>query len=232
MSFSISQQAYDGPLHLLLELIEKRALAIKDVSLAQVTDEYVAYLNMHEPPVEELADFLLIATRLLLIKSHELLPKEAELEEESLPSLATQLQLYKLFVGLADVIDEVQQSTKQSFARAHAEVKKLEGFILPETCTTAALAQALSDLLRQLEPFFQLQQAAIERVVSVKERLSEIHDVLVSRSRIFFRDIIGFGRSKVDIVVSFLALLELVKQRSVHVLQQDAFGEIEISKKV
>lgn len=230
MSFEVTLEKYAGPLHLLLELIEKRALPITEVSLAQVTDDYVTHINAHEPPPEELADFLLVATRLLLMKSHEILPREEELFEESSQSLASQLQLYQLFCKAADLIDRQQQLSARSFGRTQADVIKPEGLVLPDGVTTQSLAQAFWGLLKHLEPFFRLQQAAIERVVSVKERLKEIHDALLTRSRLVFHEMIGSGRSKVDIVVSFLALLELVKQRTVHVMQSDVFGDIEIKR--
>lgn len=230
MSFEVQQESYSGPLHVLLELIEKKELPITNVSLAQVTDDYVTYVNQHEPPPEELADFLLIATRLLLMKSHEILPKEEELLEESSGSLASQLQLYQLFVRAADLIDTTHQNDKYSFGRQQADVVKQEGFALPDGLDATHLSQAFATLLTYLEPLFRLQQTAMERVMSVKERLKEIHDALLSRSHLVFRDVIGSAKSKVDIVVSFLALLELVKQRTIHVMQTDVFGDIDIKR--
>ncbi len=230
MPFEVTTERYSGPLHLLLELIESREMPITDVSLAQVTDDYVSYVNAHEPPSEELADFLLIATRLLLIKSHEILPRDEEIFEEAAESLASQLELYQLFVNAADLIDARQQQAYRSFERAQADVVKADAFVLPDGVSAQTIEQAFVGLLKHLEPFFQLQQAAIERVVSVKERLREIHDALLSRSRLVFADVIGSGRSKVDIVVSFLALLELVKQKTVHVMQSNPFGDIEIKR--
>src|SRR3989339_270893 len=94
--FEVSLEKYSGPLQLLLELIQKEELPITEVSLARVTEDYLNYMSQHEVPTEELADFLVIASRLLLIKSRAILPQpEEEQEEES--SLALQLRLYKLF---------------------------------------------------------------------------------------------------------------------------------------
>lgn len=230
MSFEVTLDKYSGPLHLLLELIEKRELPITEISLAQVTGDYLMYVNTHEPPPEELADFLMVATRLLLMKSQEILPREEILLEESSNSLASQLQLYKIFAQAADLIDKQQQSGAYSFGRPQADVVRPEGFVLPEGLGTQSLQQSFLSLLKYLEPFFRLQQTVIERVVSVKERLKEIHDALLSRSHMMFRDVIGSGRSKVDVVISFLALLELVKQRTVHVMQSDTFSDIEIKR--
>ena len=92
------------------------------------------------------------------------------------------------------------------------------------------LHDAFAGLLKRLEPFFRLQTAALERVISVKERLREIHDAILSRTKMTFRQIAQAGKSKVDVVVSFLALLELVKQRAVQVVQSGVFDEIEITR--
>jgi segregation and condensation protein A len=230
MSFEIELEKYKGPLQLLLELIEKQELPITDVSLAKVTDDYLAYINTHEPSMQELADFLVVATRLLLIKSRELLPKDEQVEEEAHTSLAAQLQLYKLFSEAAGLIDAQHQNTERSFARAQADVVKPDKFILPEGMSVMNLEIAFLYLLKRLEPFFRIKQATIERVATVKERLKEIHDAILSRARTTFRDLISGGRSKVDIVVSFLALLELVKQRSIHAVQSESFSDIEIKK--
>ncbi|MBM5789896.1 hypothetical protein FJZ23_02300 [Candidatus Parcubacteria bacterium] len=230
MSFEVTLEQYAGPLHLLLDLIERKRLPITEVSLARVTDEYLSYVDAHEPPPEELADFLVVAARLMLIKSHEILPREELLEEGSVATLAAQLELYKLFVRAADILDARQQSPERSFVRAQADALKPEGFVFPEGLTALSLAGAFGSLLKHLAPFFRLQQAAVERIVTVKERLREIHDALLTRARLTFRDLIGQGRSKVDIVVSFLALLELVKQKTVRAVQSAHFGEIEVKR--
>ena len=85
-------------------------------------------------------------------------------------------------------------------------------------------------MLKKLEPFFKLQQSAIERVVSVKERLQEIHGAILARAKLSFKELAAKGASKVDVVVSFLALLELVKQRTVTVVQSGSFDDIEIHR--
>ncbi len=230
MGFEVKTSTYSGPLQLLLELIEKRQMPITEVSLAQVTDDYVAYVNAHEPMAEELADFLLVATRLLLIKSHEILPRQEELPEETSTSLAQQLQLYQIFAKAADLLHAQQQSENRCFERLEPDAIKPEGLILPSDFTLDSLERSFAHLLKRLEPFFHLGQAAMERVISVKERLKEIQEVFLTRSQLVFREMIGSGRSKVEIVVSFLALLELIKQQTVHVMQSNPFGDIEIKR--
>ncbi len=230
MAFEVQSEQYSGPLQLLLELIEKEQLPITDVSLARITDDYLKYVEVHEPPPLELADFLVIATRLLLIKSHAILPRDEILETENETSLAAQLKLYKIFSEAAGALDIIHQNSKLSFGRACPDVLKAESFVLPQGISLETIQQSFERLLKQLEPFFRIQQAAIERVMSVKERLHQIQEALLSRSRFFFHEFVKSGQSKVDIVVSFLAVLELVKQRSVSVIQSQPFSDIELKR--
>ena len=230
MSFEVKLEAFDGPLHLLLEIIEAEDLPITEVSLSEVTDSYLAYIDQHTVPTEELADFLIVATRLLLLKSRAILPMEVEAEEEDPSTLALQLRLYKEFVDASKKLEALFDEPVGSFPRAKAAIVKAGEMQVHERLTAEALKESFNVLLKRLEPFFKLQQAAIERVVSVKERLREIHDAILARASMTFKDIVGKGKSRVDVVVSFLALLELVKQRVVHVVQDDAFNDIEIKR--
>lgn len=229
MAFEVKLEKFDGPLHILLELISKEELPITEVSLASVTDAYLNYINSQDVPTTELADFLVVATKLLLIKSQAILPVEIEPEEDP-STLATQLRLYKEFTDASEHVKRLFESVDESFGRVHADVVKSEFVEIPEGLTTMSLRESFLFLLRRLEPFFKLQQAAIERVVSVEERLNEIRDAVLSRATITFQQFASAGKSKVDIVVSFLALLELVKQRVVKTVQSGAFRDIEIKR--
>ncbi len=229
MNFEVQLETFDGPLHLLLELIESQELPITEVSLSQVTDTYLEHINNHPVPPSELADFLVVATRLLLLKSREILPIEVEDEEEDVSNLALQLRLYKEFVEASKHLEELFERPECSFQRAKADVVKVEELQVDEGLNQITLEHAFQRLLKRLEPFFKLQQTAMERVVSVKERLREIHDAVLSRSRLMFKDVIGKGESKVDVVVSFLALLELVKQGTISAVQKKTFNDIEIT---
>ena len=229
MAFEVKLETFDGPLHVLLELIQAQELPITQVSLAHVTEKYLEYMNVHEVPPAEMADFLVVATKLLLLKSQAILPIEVQPEEDP-STLALQLRLYKEFVDASRTLEERFNSQMCSFERSMPDVVKLD---LSEVVTNLSkddLREAFSNLLKRLEPFFKLQTAALERVVSVKERLREIHDAILSRTKMTFREIASAGKSKVDVVVSFLALLELVKQRMVHVIQSGVFHEIEIKR--
>ncbi len=230
MSFEVKLAKFDGPLHVLLELIQNSKLPITEVSLASVTDDYLRYLDEQDVPVSELADFLVIATRLLLIKSQAILPVPQDEEQEDASTLALQLRLYQEFVEASKQIEALYDRAQRSFERAMPDVVKPEGVEIPVGLSGGVLHSAFQGLLRRLEPFFRLQEATMERVVSVQERLREIHEAILSKAKLTFAQFAGSGRSRVDVVVSFLALLELVKQRIVHVIQTDTFHDIEIKR--
>lgn len=232
MSFSVRQDTFDGPLHLLLELIEKEELPITDVSLAKVTDDYVAYVNAHDVPSEELADFLVIATRLLLIKSRAILPVLVVEEQEDAGKLALQLRMYREFAEATKGLEQLWAAGQVMYARkpVSARAAAVVTFAPPPGVDLASMEKLFRVLLKKLEPFFSLQQHAMERVVSVQERMKHIRSVILERARLTFADVMKGAANKVDVVVSFLALLELMKQRVVNVVQGETFDEIHIRR--
>ncbi len=230
MSFQVTQEKFSGPLHLLLELVEKEELPITELSLAKVTEEYLAHVNAQEVPPEELADFLVIATRLLLIKSRAILPALGVEEEEDAGKLALQLRMYREFAEATKGVEALWNGGHVMFAREKTSVPKVVGFLPPAGVDTSAMEKAFRMLLKKLEPFFALQEHALERVVSVQERIKQIRSVILERARLTFGDMVKGSASKVEVVVSFLALLELMKQRVVGVVQGGAFDEIHITR--
>jgi segregation and condensation protein A len=227
--FEVELDKFSGPLQLLLELIEQEELPITEVSLAQVTDDFLKYINTHKVPAEELADFLIVATRLLLIKSKAILPTLEFDEEEDTSKLALQLKMYKEFVNASKGIEELFMAPAYLFAREKQVQLQKEEFAPPENATDIEMVRTFKALLKRLEPFFSLQQESMERVVSVHQRIGELREAILERSRMTFRQAVKGAKSKVDVVVSFLALLELVKQQIVSVSQDKTFSDINIS---
>ena len=225
MPFDVALQQFSGPLQLLLELIEAEKLPITEISLAHVTDAYLQHLNTHEVPTEELADFLVVATRLLYIKSRTILPLLPQ-EDEEASDLSAQLRMYQVFVGAARQMEELFLSPAHMFERERAPLDRAPVFLPPTNVRAELLRETFLSVLKRLEPFFALRESSLERVISVQQRMEEIRSAILERSRLTFRDMVQGARSKVDVVVSFLALLELVKQRAVSVIQDDAFQDI------
>lgn len=229
MSFEIKTDEFSGPLHLLLEIIEREELDITEVSLARVTEEYLAYVSNNDVPAEELADFLVVASRLLYIKSKAILP-EIDFEEEEEGDLAAQLKMYREFVKASQVLYEIYRDQRVMYGRERApKVRSLE-FSPPKKLKVNDLTRAMEMIIKKLEPFLRLKRASLERVVSIQERIGNIREAIINRANLSFRDLTGSSASKADTVVSFLALLELVKQRIVHAAQGDLFSDINIKR--
>lgn len=229
MSYEVKLTVFEGPLDLLLQLIERRELDITTVSLAAVTDQYLEYISLLanvEPDI--LADFLVIAARLILIKSQALLPRppaDEEQEEEDLgQDLARQLQEYKRFKEIALLLKERDDQRLHSYLRlATAGITprlQLEGIDLADLA--AAMRQALAALPEEPAP-----ADLPRRQFTIDEKIAVIEDVL-SRGRVSFHSLLSQVTSRVEAVVTFLALLELIKQGRALVEQRGIFGEITI----
>ena len=228
MPFEIKLEPFAGPLPLLLELIEQEQLPITEVALAQVAEAYLRHLEANEVSSMELADFLVVATKLLLLKSQAILPTAAP-EDEDASKLAEQLRLYKLFADAAKHLDERYGATPL-FAREKPTMIQRTQFAPPEGIDVGALHEYFVQLLKRLEPFFSLKEQSLQRTVSVQERMEEIRSAILVRSQLAFSDVLAGARNRVDVVVSFLALLELVKQRVIHAAQSEAFQDIMIRR--
>jgi len=230
MGFAVKLEQFEGPLDLLLELIESAKLDISKISLAKVTDEYVRRLHDNpDIPPEELADFLVIASRLLLIKSRLLLPFLGLEPEEPEGDLESQLKIYKEYLDASKVITAM--IGKRRFLFVHEKLPHVEiGFAPPKKLTVEGLSELFRTVLKRLELIVRIPRAVIEKTVSIHEKIGQIQALIARVSRLSFRDIAGSAASRIEIVVSFLALLELVKQRSVSVEQGKLFDEITINK--
>lgn len=230
-SFSVSQESFSGPLGILLELLDKRELEIKDVNLAKIADDYLAYMDSSDVSGEELADFLLIASRLIYLKSKELMPYlRIDEEEEGVASLEDQLRLYRMFVEAAEGVEKLFSGNQKIFASVvRAKKKKEEVRFQPAGASIDSLKSAFQSVLKRLAPFFALQEASIERIKSVEERLDELRGAITTRSTMKFKEVVAGAKSKAEVVVSFLALLELVRRNLVRASQSTG-QDIEIQK--
>lgn len=229
MSYEVKIEKFSGPLELLLGLIEKEELPITEIALAQVTGDYLKYLENTNVPADELADFLTVAARLLLIKSNSILPAPI-VEEENPNTLAVQLRLYRAFVEVAKEMETKYNSGAFLYSRPIVPLPVEPGFRPPENFSVELLVESFKTLIKKLEPFFSLYRASLERVATVEERIRDIQRVIMDRAKFSFSDVIGGAKTRAEVVVSFLALLELVKQRIVRVKQTDAFENIELTR--
>lgn len=230
MSFAVEQEAFQGPLALLLELIDERKLEITQVSLAQVADAFLERLKAVEVPEEEMADFLVVAARLIYLKSKELLPYlQFADEEEAADRLEDRLRAYKEFVEAAKRL-EVKWGSGVMYVRPFVRVKKEEAFRPSENVNLSSLQEAFGMVLKRLAPFFALREQRMTRTVSVEERVRTLRDALTVRTKMHFHELVAEATEKADVVVNFLALLEMLRRHEVTIVQEGSFGGIVIEK--
>lgn len=215
---------------MLLQLIESEELPISEIALAAVTEQYVSYLKkIEDKNPEEMADFLLVASKLLLIKSRVLLPEvDLGLDEDGM-SLEEQLRLYREYAVLSKEIHKIIGRHRFAWSREKSPLQ--EGiFAPPPGLTLEKIKAAFLDVLQSIEPVIALPKAAIERVISIKDKIEELRSLIFSKAQISFAGVLRSARNKTEIIVSFLALLELIKQRTVSVAQGDLFEDITVTK--
>ncbi|TSC95948.1 MAG: segregation and condensation protein A [Parcubacteria group bacterium Athens1014_10] len=227
--YEIKLDQFEGPLDLLLHLIEGQKLDITQVSLSKIADQYIEYLDRAKDlKPEELADFLVIAAKLLLIKSRALLPVRGdEIEKEGF-ELEAQLRIYKKYIEISKKLHKI--ILKKNFSFPRQKTVSFSAFIAPENIDKNILFNVFAKVLKNLEPLVKIPKETIRRVFSLKEKIKEIQAVIFQNAKIKFNHLIKETSSKIDIIISFLALLELVKQRVVVVVQEESFEEITISR--
>src|SRR3989338_9868 len=229
MSYTVTMEQFEGPLGLLLSLIERRELDISQVSLASITEEYVAHLERVETVApSELADFLVVASKLLYLKSKTLLPELAIEDEESGADLADQLRMYKRFAQAADWFETMLGDGREAYVAPRQAIEASE-FAPPLLLTTTDLFSALTSVIQRLQPYLDLPKRLMERTASVEEHIMHLKRRIAEGARVLFPEMAQSG-SRGDMVTSFLALLELLKQKIVRVEQRSLFEDISIER--
>ncbi len=229
--YQTNLEQFQGPLDLLLQLIEGQKLDISQVSLAQVTDQYLSYLDkLQNIAAEDLADFLVIATKLLVIKSKLLLPQLADEEEDSAEELEAQLRLYRDYQEASQQIERMISEENFSFSREKVVFTLRPIFSPPASVTAQMLQEIFSEVVRRVDYIVNLPQKIMEKVVSLTEMVSGIREKLKTMRKFSFRHLLAGAKSRGDIVVYFMALLELIKEGEVAVNQKSVFDEIEVEK--
>ncbi|GAB4494680.1 MAG: ScpA family protein [Anaerolineales bacterium] len=224
---------YEGPLDLLLQLIERAELDITAIALAMVTDQYLHYIRqMPEARAEEISAFLVIAAKLIQIKSEALLPRppvrEAG-EEDPAENLARQLRIYKRFKEIAILLEQRDAQGLRTYLRL-APPPKVEGRLDLSDLT-------LMDLLEAAESSFlhEKEKQSLGTVISapkvtIRQKIAYIAERLSKSQRSSFKELVGESHSRLEVVVTFLALLELVKRYRVSAYQEALFGDIHIER--
>ncbi len=224
----VQDEQFSGPLDLLLQLIEREEMDISQVSLGKITDQYIAELQqMEELPVDELADFLVIAAKLLLIKSRLLIPGETPIDDAGV-ELERQLRMYKAFV------DATKHITK--LYNRHRVVYPREGYALlepifnpPDGMQPNDLRGMFAEVLKELEPITRLPQTVIVRTINIRQKIQQITERLLNEKTTSFHDLLKQAKNKTEVIVTFLAMLEMVKLRTAAVVQDTLYSNVTVT---
>jgi segregation and condensation protein A len=228
--YRVRLKVFEGPLDLLLHLIEKQELDITTVSLAVVTDQYLEYIaRLERVSVEDLADFLVVAARLLLIKSRALLPSpplsEAEEEEDLGADLVRRLKEYRKFKQAAQLLREREESGLRAYLRV-APPPRLERKLDMTGLSVDELVSAVREALL-LRPAPVLSDEVVAPItVSISHMIQRIESLLVQERSFSFNRLLQSAASRTELIVTFLAVLELIKAQRVWARQERLFGEI------
>ena len=229
--FHIKTDVYSGPLDLLIDLIEKRKLLINDISLASVTDDYMAYVARFEKsPLRDMADFIVLASTLLLLKSKSLLPvfELTETEEETIESLEKRLRYYQLFRNAGKVIESTFGKSMLYEKRFVPEKNPL--FIVDRYTEITHLKSAMRNVLRNLPKKVEKPKVQVRTVISLESMIENLKNRIERQFSCKFQDFTGGSKERTTIIVGFLAVLEMVKQGGILVRQTTHFCEIEIER--
>ena len=228
--YLVKTHIFEGPLDTLLSLIEKRKLFINDISLAQVADDYIAYIkSLEDFPIADSSHFILIASTLVLIKSKSLLPDLTLTEEEqsSIEDLEDRLKQYQKYKALSIHLKE-RFGIHVEYLRLPSKEKKIV-FTPDKNTSISRMVETVKSLIQNLPKKELVPKAVVQKVISLEEMMESLSERITKSFKMSFKDFSGHGKAeKVNVIVSFLAMLELVKQGIINVRQDADFHDIEI----
>lgn len=230
MSYKVKLEVFEGPLDLLLYLIKKNEIDIYDIPIATITEQYLEYLElMHMLDLNIAGEFLVMAATLIHIKSKMLLPPEEkeilpEEEEDPREELVRRLIEYKKFKEVAGVLQDLEAERKKMFTRAAGiELDSSERFF------EASLFDLISALTRVLKDVpKEIFQEIVKDEFTVEQKIHDLLHMLVRTPVIYLSELFKKAKNKLEIIATFLAILELIRLKEILVVQKQSFGEIEV----
>ncbi len=226
----IQTPVYEGPLDLLLDLIEKRKLLINDISLASVTDDFLNRIrSMEEMPVGDTADFVALAATLLLIKSRSLLPllELSGEEEQDIKELQYRLAVYQI---IKDAAKNLGKNTRAGYLYPGELPEQEPMYVQDATVTLSSIQLAVYRIIEGFPKIVSLPSVAVKKIISLEEMIVKMSERVSSAFRLSFKEFSGHkgggAAIKGEVIISFLALLELVKQGIIRATQEKDFGDI------
>lgn len=245
MGIPVKLEAFEGPLDLLLHLIEKNKIDIYDIPIVEITNQYMDYIRqMQREDLNVMSEFLVMAATLLDIKCRMLLPKEAAedgTEEDPRQELVEQLLQYKMYKYMAEELKERQTDSDMVLYRSPDVPEEVLEYVEPVDLDRLLSGLTLSRLNGIFREVMKRQNDKIDPVrsrfgkiekeeVSLSERLDYIHGYLKTHRSFSFRQMLENQKSRMQIVVTFLAMLEMMKLGEIRVEQESTFGEIMIER--
>lgn len=237
MGYKLKLEIFEGPLDLLLYLIKKDDIDIHDIPISQITEQYMQYISMMKMlDLDVVGDFLVMAATLMQIKSRMLLPPDPNEQpaEEIDPrdELARRLLEYKKFKEIAEAL-KVKETLRQDFFGRSIDPEALQQ--LREESREIYYEASLFDLISALsEALKKAPEEVIHEIITeeftVEKKLHDILHLLLKESSIRLQDLFERSRTKVEIIVTFLAVLELIRLKELIAVQKGVFGEIEIMR--
>ena len=239
MKYSIHLNVYDGPLDLLCDMISKQKIDIKDISIIEITKQYLAYINMLEAmDLEVTSDFITMATKLLEIKSKYLLFSQRDLDEEEDPrlELMEQLKEYKKYKKASEVLKDSVDYLNQPYYRNREEIIIDDKVDLNEI-SIESIKSILPYIFKvknieeenETKKDERLNKIVRGKIISVEEKIEYIQNILTTADKISFNNIIK-DNTKDEVIATFLSLLELIKAKEIVVVQENFFEDIIIKK--
>lgn len=233
-AYQINTELYSGPLDLLLQLIERAELDITRLALAQVTDQYLEYLHqLEEQNAAEVSAFLVIAARLIQIKSSALLPRPVipgiQLEEDPGEALARQLIIYKRFKELSGFLEKREIEGLKTYLRLDTTPRtQVVGKLDLSDLTLENLVKVAGEIFNAANELPPLSEVVAFPRITIREKINIILTTLQKEGALSFTNLISKKGSRLEVVVTFLAMLELIKRHMVGANQDNLFGTIEL----
>lgn len=229
MVFHIKMQKFEGPLDMLLTMIEERKFSINEVSLAEIAGDYLAHIKeLPQLPEREVSQFLVIAATLMLIKSRSLLPQlEIDTEEEAdIAELQDRLRQLKIFRELSRTLGKFASRRAQLYSRDTTYGFEM-GFFPPEGFAFSNILEAAESIVLRLPKEDPLPQHILEKIITLEEKIEELTERIRKNPKILFGALTD-KQDKTEVIVSFLALLELFKDGIIFAEQKGLFHDIHI----
>jgi segregation and condensation protein A len=221
-------ETFEGPLDLLLYLIRKQKLEVVDLAIAQITSQYLAYIEvLTEARIELAADYLVMAATLAEIKSRLLLPQMVNSEDEEYDPrlmLLRQLKAYEVIKQAAVDIDALPRLERDLFQASAAPAPGITPMLVPPDVSLLDIASAFAQVLKRVDAF---EEHHVKReLLSTRERMSQILALLQGQSFVPFEQLFDVSEGRAGVVVSFLALMELAKEWLVEIVQTEPLATI------